>query len=257
MNANNTTTAPFFARLCRLASDPAGVLNGRYAMHAGGLDRPVFYDTDKTYPILRLLDKNYPVIREELDALLADMDTIPRYHELAKTESYISGSGDPERNWRVFMLRSMVGTPRANQAKCPRTTALIRKIPNIYQAFFSILDAKKSIPAHSGVYLGYLRYHLGLRVPKNHPPTMRVRNQYHTWAEGQSILFDDSLNHEVYNNSDGVRVVLIVDILRPLPFHLHAINWLLTHMVMRHSEEAKEVMANIKKYSSVASVKRP
>lgn len=194
-------------------------------------------------------------MREELEALLADMETIPRYHDLAKSESYISGSGDPEKNWRVFMLRSMVGTPRANQMKCPRTTALLRKIPNIYQAFFSILDAKKSVPAHAGGYLGYLRYHLGLRVPKNHPPTMRVRTQCHTWVEGQSILFDDSLEHEVYNDSDGVRVVLIVDILRPLPFHLHAVNSLLTHVVFRHSEEAKEVMANIKKHS-LAAVKR-
>jgi len=252
LDIDKATTPSFFDRLHRLANDPFEVLNGRYAKHAGGLDRPAFYDIDKIYPTLRLLDQNYRVMREELETLLAGMETIPRYHDLAKSESYISGSGDPEKNWRVFMLRSMVGTPRANQMKCPSTTALLRKIPNIYQAFFSILDAKKSVPAHAGGYLGYLRYHLGLRVPKNHPPTMRVRTQCHTWVEGQSILFDDSLEHEVYNDSDGVRVVLIVDILRPLPFHLHAVNSLLTHVVFRHSEEAKEVMANIKKHSLAA-----
>jgi hypothetical protein len=38
------------------------------------------------------------------------------------------------------MLRCLIGTPTANQKKCPRTTALLAKIPNLYQAFFSILD---------------------------------------------------------------------------------------------------------------------
>ena len=98
-------------------------------------------------------------------------------------------------------------------------------------------------------YLGYLRYHLGLVVPKNNPPSMRVNDQIHIWEEGKSILFDDSWEHEVYNKSDGLRVVLIVDLLRPMPRPLHAINTLLTHVLGRHSEEAKQIMANIKKYS--------
>jgi aspartyl/asparaginyl beta-hydroxylase (cupin superfamily) len=86
-------------------------------------------------------------------------------------------------------------------------------------------------------------------VPTNDPPTMRVKDQFHTWQAGQSILFDDSWNHEVVNRSDDIRVVFIVDVLRPMPFRLHAANWVLTRLLMRHSEEARQVMANIKKYS--------
>ena len=243
------TKATFYARLHRLYRHPIGTLNWRYHRAAGGENRCPFYDIDQTYPALRLLDQNYPVIKEELEAILNYKERIPRYHDLDKGESYISGSEDPEKHWRVFMLRSMVGTPRANQARCPRTTALLGRIPNLYQAFFSILDAGKSIPAHSGFYFGYLRYHLGLRVPKTNPPTMRVKDQYHTWQEGRSILFDDSWNHQVYNRSDDLRVVLIVDVLRPMPFALHAANWIITRLLMRRSEEAKQVMANIKKYS--------
>jgi aspartyl/asparaginyl beta-hydroxylase (cupin superfamily) len=78
---------------------------------------------------------------------------------------------------------------------------------------------------------------------------MRVKDQYHTWEAGRSILFDDSWNHEVVNRSDDIRVVFIVDVMRPLPLHLHAANWVLTRLLMRHSEEARQVMANIKKYS--------
>ena len=78
---------------------------------------------------------------------------------------------------------------------------------------------------------------------------MRVKDQYHTWEAGRSILFGDSWNHEVVNRSDDIRVVFIVDVLRPLPFHFHAANWILTRLLMRHSEEARQVMANIKKFS--------
>jgi aspartyl/asparaginyl beta-hydroxylase (cupin superfamily) len=53
---------------------------------------------------------------------------------------------------------------------------------------------------------------------------MRVKDRYHTWREGESLLFDDSWNHEVVNESDGIRVILIVDILRPMP---SPVQWLI------------------------------
>ena len=240
---------PILKRAARFARNPVRTVNWRFKRAAGGDQRPAFYDIDQTYPAFRLLDRNYDVIREEMESVLNYKERIPRYHELDRNESYISGSKDVDRNWRVFMLQSVAGTPTANQAKCPRTTALLRQIPSLYQAFFSILDAGKSIPAHNGTYYGYLRYHLGLRVPKNNPPTMRVKDQFHTWEEGRSILFDDSWNHEVVNNSDDLRVVLIVDVLRPMPLSLHAANWVTTRLWMRRSEEAKLVLANIKKFS--------
>lgn len=251
MTAIATNQKPSISRRLKASAKNRviGNVNRRYWRDAGGDNRPAFYDIDKTYPSLRELDRNYPVIREELELVLRDRDKIPRYHDIAKSEQYISGTIDADKDWKVFMLDTLVGTPEVNQQKCPRTTALIKKIPQVYQAFFSILDPGKSIPAHCGVYLGYLRYHLGLIVPKNNPPSMRVKDQIHTWEESGSIFFDDSWEHEVYNKSDGLRVVLIVDVLRPMSAPLHAANWVLTHMVGRHSEEVRQVMANIRKYS--------
>jgi aspartyl/asparaginyl beta-hydroxylase (cupin superfamily) len=224
-------------------------INRWYYRAAGGEHRRAFYDIDAICPALRTLDSGYAVIREEMETVLSHRDQLPRYHELARSEQRISGDVDPDKSWKVFMLRSVAGDPVANQAKCPRTTALLNAIPNVYQAFFSILDPGKSIPAHCGGYLGYLRYHLGLQVPENDPPSMRVKDQIHIWEEGKSIVFDDSWEHEVYNKSDGSRVVLIVDFLRPMPYLLHQANLLITRSLMRHSEEAKLVMANINKYS--------
>ena len=133
------------------------LLNGLFRRHVGGARHPPFHDIDATCPSLRLLDRNHAVIREEL-------------------------LGDPGKSWRVFMLAHVSGGIPTNQARCPRPSAL--------QAFFSILDPgldpSKSIPAHDGPYLGYLRYHLALMVPRVDPPSMRVKDQVHTWPEGRS-----------------------------------------------------------------------
>lgn len=80
---------------------------------------------------------------------------------------------------------------------------------------------------------------------------MRVKSEYHVWKEGQSIVFDDSLEHEVYNDSDEIRVVLIVDFFRPMPWPLHAANWSIYQIAARYSDEAKGVLERIEKYSSL------
>ena len=233
--------------------DPASalvkVLNVFYAKSAKGDKRPAFYDIDKTYPKFRILDRGYQEIRTELEVLLERKDALPRYHDLLKSETYVSGTVDADKDWKVFMLHTPMGIPRWNQAKCPLTTELINQIPNLFQAFFSILDPGKSIPAHCGPYLGYLRYHLGLIVPKINPPRMRVGAEWHTWEEGKSIMFDDSLNHEVVNHSDTVRVVLIVDVLRPMPLPLHAANWAVSRLLFRRTTEGRKALAKIKQYT--------
>jgi aspartyl/asparaginyl beta-hydroxylase (cupin superfamily) len=114
--------------------------------------------------------------------------------------------------------------PKAFCARCPETMALLDGIPGLFEAFFSILEGGKSIPAHEGPYRGYIRYHLGLVVPEKNPPSIRLKDQIYTWKEGESVLFDDSWNHEVYNQSEGDRVVLIVDIRRPMPQPFDAVN---------------------------------
>jgi aspartyl/asparaginyl beta-hydroxylase (cupin superfamily) len=136
----------------------------------------------------------------------------------------ISARVDSEKDWKVFYLDAMGEKPAANRAKCPRTAAALDRIPGLFQAFFSILDGGKSVPAHRGPYRGYLRYHLGLVVPAEDPPSIRIKDRHYTWREGESILFDDSWEHEVTNHSKGDRVVLIVDIRRPMPAPFDAFN---------------------------------
>jgi aspartyl/asparaginyl beta-hydroxylase (cupin superfamily) len=199
-------------------------VNWLFDLHTGGKQRPVFFDINATCPKLLELDHNFSVIQSELLTLLAEKSSIPRYHELDRMQHYISAQVDPDRDWKVFYLYAMGEKPDANRARCPQTAALLDKIPGLFQAFFSILDGGKSVPAHCGPYRGYIRYHLGLVVPKENPPSIRIKDQHYTWQEGQSILFDDSWNHEVFNTSASERVVLIVDIRRPMPLMFASLN---------------------------------
>jgi aspartyl/asparaginyl beta-hydroxylase (cupin superfamily) len=123
--------------------------------------------------------------------------------------------------------------PEFNRRHCPRTCDILDRIPNLFQAFFSILEGGKSIPEHAGPYRGYLRYHLGLKVPRERAPRIRIKDQFFTWEEGRSMLFDDSWEHEVENESDDLRVVLVVDVLRPMPRLPHCLNACVSTLV-RH-----------------------
>jgi aspartyl/asparaginyl beta-hydroxylase (cupin superfamily) len=207
------------------------LLNAFFDIATGGKRRPALFDIARTCPALLELDRNYPLIRRELAGILSDKGAIPRYHELDQMQRRISTAGDPDKDWKVFYLYAMGEKPENNRARCPETSALLDRVPGLFQAFFSILDGGKSIPAHCGPYRGYLRYHLGLIVPPKDPPTIRIKDQYHTWQEGKSILFDDSWEHEVFNKSADDRVILIVDVRRPMPLPFAAVNRLMEWVV--------------------------
>jgi aspartyl/asparaginyl beta-hydroxylase (cupin superfamily) len=212
---------------------------------AGGENRPVFFDIAKTAPSLAELDRHYPEIRAEVERLLGTGVDMPTYHDLDDRQKYISGAS--KQKWKVFMLYAMGAKPEANRQQCPKTVALLDKVPHLFQAFFSILEPGKSVPAHNGPFPGYIRYHLGLIVPATNPPKIRVKDQMYTWREGESVLFDDTWNHEVYNQSDGPRVILLVDIMRPLPTLLHAINVFYSKAVLRLGY-ASGVMKNAERF---------
>jgi aspartyl/asparaginyl beta-hydroxylase (cupin superfamily) len=178
--------------------------------------RPVFHDIDRVCPELRSLDQHYQSIKAEFDLLKGHLPAIPAYHEVDRYQERIAKSSVGGSNWRVFFFEAMGRKIRVNRTLCPNTAALIDRIPRVFQACFSILEPKKSVPEHCGLYNGYLRYHLGIEVPRASPPSIRIKDQDYTWREGESVLFDDTWPHEVENNCSEVRVVLLVDILRPM-----------------------------------------
>ena len=206
-----------------------GPVNSLFDLHAGGRRRPVFHDIAQVRPELAGLRREFPAIRQELMSLL-DETQAPRCHEVDRMQTFISAT--TEKDWRVFYLYLIGEKPEANRARCPVTCAALDRVPGVFQALFSILDPGKSIPSHEGPYRGYLRYHLGLIVPEQDPPQIRIKDQIYTWREGEDVLFDDTWEHEVTNHCKDRRVVLIVDVRRPMPLPLTALNRLV-ELIMR------------------------
>jgi aspartate beta-hydroxylase len=209
------------------------VVNFYFGWYVDRERRPTFFDIRELYPELDLVTQAYPTIRKEFDQLLATASELPQYHELDSGEREIS-STTPKR-WNVFMLEIMGHKPAANRAWCPETCRVLARVPNMIQAFFSILEPGKSVPEHEGPYLGYLRYHLGLRVPADNPPKLVVNAQDYVWKEGEAVLFDDSWPHSVVNASAETRAVLIIDVRRPLPAVPDLLNRFLLDVVGRHT----------------------
>jgi aspartyl/asparaginyl beta-hydroxylase (cupin superfamily) len=206
-------------------------LNNYLGRHCGGSSRPAYHDVEKSYPALQAVTASFPAIRAEFDRLVADQVALPTYHDIDQGEAKIS-SVTPAQ-WSVFMLELLGHRPEVNRARCPETCQVLERVPGLVQAFFSVLDPHKSVPEHDGPYLGYLRYHLGLSIPRVNPPTLIVKGQRHVWKEGEGILFDDSWPHAVENHSPETRAVLIIDVMRPLPFLPRQVNrffmWIARH----------------------------
>jgi ornithine lipid ester-linked acyl 2-hydroxylase len=178
---------------------------------------PHIYDT-KLFPWAKEVENEWHLIRKELDAVMTFRDQMPSFQDILKEVGAIQS----DNQWKTFFLAGIGMDCAQNAQRCPETMRLLGKIPGMTTAFFSILSPGKHIPAHRGAWNGILRFHLGLMVPE---PRERVRirigNDFYSWREGEALIFDDTFNHEVWNDTNGYRVVLFVDFARPLhqPFH--------------------------------------
>ncbi len=209
----------------------ANRINQWFIRTAGGDDRPSILDIDAIYPELRRLEDAFPKIRAEALALLADRERVPTIQEVENQSKCLS-SFTPH-NWRQFWLWSLGEMATENCARCPETVRAIQQVPRVRQAHFSILDPGKAVAAHSGHYAGLLRYHLGLIVPTENPPQLRVHERLHTWREGEGVLFDDTREHEVFNTCGEPRIVLVLDVPRRMPFPHTMAQWLVSRMARR------------------------
>ena len=219
----------------------------------GGDNRPVFLDVKSTFPKLDVIEQNFDKIRSEYENVVKHFE-IPAYHEVDKRVYAISGRIEQNLKWKVFLLKYSGETPDLAKELCPKTCNLLEGIPDAYKVFFSVLEPGKSIPAHHGPYRGYLRYHLGLKVPEVLPPSIRIKDETYTWKERESILFDDTWDHEVINKSSGERVVLIIDLLRPLPFLPRQLNRFIANVLLKKVRIAKVLkqVTNLNKLRKVS-----
>jgi beta-hydroxylase len=182
----------------------------------------------ESFPWVRRVEENWTVIREEAEGLLRDHSALANFQDISKDQIEIT---DDDR-WKTFFLYGYGFEAKLGVEMCPRTAELMRQIPGMTTAMFSILSPRKHILDHRGPYKGVLRYHLGLIVPKDAAACrIRVGDDFRHWEAGKSMVFDDTFNHEVWNDTDETRVVLFVDVMRPLPFPENRINDLIVKAI--------------------------
>lgn len=123
-------------------------------------------------------------------------------------------------DWSVYSLWHDGEPIPLHQAQCPRTSAVLAKLPMCdipgYApgAFFSVLKPRTRLPPHTGTTNTRSIVHLPLVIPEG--CGFRVGSDVRQWKKGKAWVFDDSIDHEAWNDSDETRIILIFDIWNPL-----------------------------------------
>ena len=192
-----------------------------------------------------LLRDQWQTIRAEAEAVALRGQPAPSLATISPDHRSIAEID----KWRSFFLWGYGYPIEDNLARCPATRALVARIPGLNSAFFSILAPGTHIPAHRGVTKGLITCHLGLFVPRDGDVRMRVADRIVRWAEGETLVFDDTYDHEVWNDSAGTRVVLLVQFERPLR---NPGKWIadLFLGVVRRSPFVQDARANIKSWNA-------
>jgi len=203
--------------------DWAENLNRKYATFG---DRPVLDVAD--FPWAADIEREWPLVRAELDRLLVRKEELPGFHEIISEVRSISA----DQGWKTFLFTGFGATSDEAANLCPETWRVSNNIPGLKTALFSILEPGKHLQPHRGAYNGVLRLHLGLLVPEANSDQLgiRVGNEVCQWQEGKAVIFDDCFEHEAWNRTDQVRVVLMIDFVKPLRFPASAVNWLILHL---------------------------
>jgi aspartate beta-hydroxylase len=118
--------------------------------------------------------------------------------------------------WNAYYFH-LLGKPYPDHlAQCPQTVKALSTLDGVSEAgmcYFSIMGPKTHVSAHCGFINARIRCHLALVVPEG--GLMRVGAESRGWDEGKAFLFDDSFDHEVWNESESGRAVLLFDVWHP------------------------------------------
>jgi aspartate beta-hydroxylase len=173
------------------------------------------------FPWLEAVEAATASIRDELMAVLSD--------DQPGIEPYIAfDDGLPLRQWKelnhsrrwsAYFLWNQGRVEKSHLSRCPLTAAALANVPQVDipgrgpTAFFSILEPHTKIPPHTGVTNTRVTVHLPLIVPPG--CGFRVGGETREWKVGTGWVFDDTIEHEAWNDSDAPRGILIFDVWNP------------------------------------------
>lgn len=238
----------------RIYKNPIEALYMMSAILTLGIRTPEFLDKDSYFPKNRIFEDptNFEALKNEVVSILAKTDNGDKLKMTSETFSgqnkYIGSDirceNDKIKAWRVINLK--VGTkysPDANKY-FPALVRLLKDIPEVCSCSISVLQEGVHIPIHVGYYKGIMRYMIPIIVPKDRENVFLCVNELkYSWTEGVGVLWDDTYPHKVYNNTNEIRVVIYMDVVRPLPRILNVMN----RFILWLASNSKIVKDEIKK----------
>jgi aspartyl/asparaginyl beta-hydroxylase (cupin superfamily) len=169
---------------------------------------PFFYPHEP-HGWVQQLESNWRVIANEMAGIIEGLESI----ELSSSNPpYLSNP----KAWKNVYFYNFMWKYHANCKRYPATYALLKSIPNLTFAEFTVLEPHSRVLPHIGETNTTIRGHLGIRIPGTLPLAgIRVGDEERSWEEGKAVLFSDCHRHTVWNDTDGRRFVLVFDVMRP------------------------------------------
>lgn len=161
------------------------------------------------FPGHKILEENWEIIRDEALNLYTQGKATKIQGDQFFSE-YIA-----DQNWYKFYIKWYGNVDPKALEYCPKTVQILQQDPQIHLAMFSILKPGTIIKPHRGPFRGAMRYHLGLSTPGPKCQIL-VDLESYSWSDGEGVLFDDTFVHSVRNDEENPRIILFLDIERPL-----------------------------------------
>lgn len=188
------------------------------------------------FPELVQLKREWRIFREEALALYeaSRIQASARYDDIGFNSFFRTG-------WKRFYLK-WYGAPHPSAlACCPRTVAILQRIPSVKAAMFAMLPAGGTLGLHRDPLAGSLRYHLGLVTPNDERCAIVVDGIPYAWRDGEDVVFDETFLHRADNRTAQDRIILFCDIERPMKYRwAQALNRLAGDFLMRASASPNE-----------------
>jgi aspartyl/asparaginyl beta-hydroxylase (cupin superfamily) len=189
------------------------------SFYFAGLSEAQFYEPSQ-FPWLGSIEQASDRILAEFEAVWrSDHGAEPyiAYPPGAPVDQWTDLNHSPR--WSAFHLVKNGAANPANAGRCPETMALMDTVPRpdlagrSPNAMFSVLQPRTRIPPHTGETNARLVVHIPLIIPER--TGFRVGNDTRPWRFGEAFVFNDTIEHEAWNDSDHIRAVLIFDIWHP------------------------------------------
>jgi len=161
------------------------------------------------FPELKIIEDNWQDIRDEALAL-------HQQGHIAIKDDLPASSFYKDNRWTSFYLKSYDNKIPSAYELAPKTMALLDQVPAMNMALFACLNPGKKINNHHDPFAFTVRYSLGLSTPNSDKSGLIVNGEDYKWADGESIIFDETYMHCAYNETDIPRIILMTDVDRPL-----------------------------------------